>query len=132
MQKRKLVVFAIFIIVQASYTPAYALPLESSLREASNLPTPCIGNCPEVYLVIDGTRRHIVDWATFLSLGYQLPHIIPCGAAANFPGGQPVTQLINGSDADVYLVSYSVRRHIPDMSTFSAMGFQNSEITVLP
>ncbi len=99
---------------------------------AASFLVPCIIDGPEVYLVIDNTRRHIIDWDTFLNLGYQQPDIVPCGTSATYPEGDPITKLLKGSDAPVYWMENGVRRHIPDMATFSAMGFQISEITLLP
>lgn len=105
--------------------------VEAQATSASFL-VPCIIDGPEVYLVIDNTRRHIVDWDTFLNLGYQQPDIMPCGVSAAYPEGSPITRLFKGTDAPVYWMENGVRRHIPDMATFSAMGFQISEITLLP
>ncbi len=100
---------------------------------ASRLPSPCIiDGSPDVYLMIDKSRRHIVNWDTFLALGYRQSDIVPCGAAANDPLGGPITRLFKGSDASVYWMEAGQRRHIPDMQTFSAMGYTISDITVLP
>lgn len=99
---------------------------------AVSRPVPCIIEGPEVYLVIDNTLRHIVDWDTFLSLGYLQPDIIPCGASAAYTVGSPITRLLRGSDAPVYWMENGLRRHIPDMATFTALGFQISGIAILP
>jgi hypothetical protein len=98
----------------------------------SKRPAPCFVKLPEIYLVINATRRHIADWDTFLNLGYKQTDIIPCGAAASYPEGALVTRLFKGSDAPVYWMENGVRRHIPDMDTFVALGFQVKNITILP
>ena len=98
----------------------------------SKLPAPCFVELPKIYLVIDGTRRHIVDWDTFLNLGYKSSDIIQCGGNSKLPEGAPITQLIKGSSDEVYWMKDGVRHHIPDMPIFDAMGFKLGNITVLP
>ena len=85
-----------------------------------------------MYLVVDTTRRHILDWDTFLNLGYKTSDIVPCGGAQQYPEGVPITRLIKGATEPVYWMEKGVRRHIPDMATFAALGFQVEDISVLP
>jgi hypothetical protein len=109
------------------------------------LPKPCSQNPPNVYLALNGQRRHIVDWQTFMDLGYQQSDISACEnvyysnaegpnkiTAANFPEGAPITRLVKGSGSSVYWMENGIRRHIPNMATFTALGFQTRDITVLP
>jgi hypothetical protein len=106
-----------------------ALPL---VAHAQSRPAPCQSEWPKVYLVVDNTRRHIIDWDTFLNLGYLTSDIVPCGAAADDPEGAPITRLLKGTGVEVYLMKEGVRHHIPDMDTFTALGFHTADITVLP
>src|SRR5882724_4326505 len=100
--------------------------------KAARLPVPCIITPPRVYLVIEDKLRLIVDWDTFLSLGYKSTEIVPCGKSATLPEGAPITKLIKGSSDPVYWMEDGVRRHIPDMATFDALGLPLRDITVLP
>jgi hypothetical protein len=96
-------------------------------------PTPCgISNGPEVYLIIEGKRRHIVDWTTFENLGYKAADIGSCGSNASLPEGAPITRLFKGSGDAVYHMELGYRHHIPDMTTFTANGFRVEDITILP
>lgn len=94
--------------------------------------SPCYIELPAIYLVIDKVCHHIADWDTFLNLGYKQSDITPCGEAANDPEGSPITRLLKGSGDEVYWMQDGVRRHIPDMDTFTSLGFQVKNITVLP
>jgi len=101
--------------------------------QSDSLPIPCLGSDGfKVYLIIDGTRRHIVDWDTFLNLGYQQSQIIPCDADNSDPEGAPITRLFKGSDAPIYWLENGRRRHIPDMDTFAALGFRTSDVSDIP
>ena len=124
---RILLVLASTLSIGASmYAPAVA---QSPLAK---LPAPCKLESPAVYLVVEATRRRIVDWDTFLNLGYKTPDIVPCGAAQQYPEGAPLTRLIKGSTEAVYWMEKGARRHIPDMATFDSLGFQPADISVLP
>src|SRR5215213_6453536 len=94
-------------------------------------PTPCQGDGTNIYLIIDYTRRHIADWDTFLNLGYYQDQIFPCDADLNDPEGTPITRLFKGTDAAIFWMQNGVRRHIPDMDTFAAIGFRTNAITEL-
>jgi hypothetical protein len=125
MKKYTLIIFAILMLL--------AVPFITQAQSTSTLPAPCQSDWPKVYLVVDNTRRHITDWATFLDLGYLTPDIVPCGEAVNDPEGAPITHLFKGaSSVEVYLMETGLRRHIPDMDTFNALGFQVKNITTLP
>jgi len=100
--------------------------------QAAKRPAPCYVTLPEIYLVINRTRRHIIDWETFLALGYTQADIVPCGDASTYPEGAPITRLVKGSSVRVYWMQDGMRRHIPDMDTFNWLGFQVKDITVLP
>ena len=39
-----------------------ALPLAAAAQSDSGLPVPCQDEWPKVYLLVDNTRRHILDW----------------------------------------------------------------------
>jgi hypothetical protein len=126
MKKYTLLIMAMVLLL--------ALPLAVQAQSQSNaaLPTACQIEWPKVYLLVDHTRRHIVDWNTFLNLGYLTPDIVPCGDAADDPEGAPITTLFKGSGPEVYLMENGLRRHIPDMDTFTASGFHSADMTVLP
>ncbi len=93
---------------------------------------PCTIELPRIYLVIDRIRRHIRDWETFLALGYTPADIVPCGDAAAYAEGGPITRLLRGSSEKVYWMEKGLRRYIPDEDTFTAMGFQVKNVTVVP
>lgn len=126
MKKYTLLFIAIIFLL------ALSLMVQAQIVSAANLPSPCQDEWPNVYLVVDHTRRHIVDWDTFLNLGYLTPDIVPCGDAANDPEGNPISRLLKGSGVEVYLVTDGIRHHIADMATFNVLGFHTYEITVLP
>lgn len=95
--------------------------------------TPChIPGELEVYLVVDHQLRHIVDMDTFTNLGYSTGDIADCGASATLPQGGPITRLVKGSGDAVYLMEAGKRRHIPDMATFTSLGYKTEDISVLP
>ena len=121
---RKLILFALMITL--------SLSAGAQAQTPTNLPTPCLGDTPNVYLIINAARRRIVNWDTFLSLGYQQAQIVPCGAATNDPEGTPITRLFKGSGAPVYWLKDGVRHYIPDMDTFTTLGFRVDQITQLP
>src|SRR5690349_20643804 len=126
MRKSSFFLFALLLISLTFATTGQA-------QYDTDLPTPCLGSDGfRVYLIIDGTRRHIVDWDTFLNLGYQQYQIIPCGDDDSDPEGAPITRLFKGSDAPIYWLENGLRRHIPDMDTFAAMGFHATAITDMP
>jgi hypothetical protein len=126
MKQYMLLIFTIIMLLALPYVAhAQASP-------ASAPPAPCQSEWPKVYLVWDNTRHHILDWDTFLNLGYLTPDIVPCGDAADDPEGAPVTNLFKGSGVEVYLLKTGVRHHIPDMDTFNALGFSTADITILP
>lgn len=95
-------------------------------------PLLCQNAGPEVYLVFQGVRHHIVDWETFLSLGFKSEQIRPCGDSAAAPEGVALTHLLKGSGDPVYWMEAGQRRHIPDMDTFRALGYLESNIAVVP
>ena len=92
----------------------------------------CKSSGPEVYLVVGAVRRHIVDWDTFLNLGYEAEEIAPCPAGVSLSDGAPLTRLLKGSGDAVYWMEDGSRRHIPDMATFSARGYHIQDIAVVP
>ncbi len=92
----------------------------------------CKGDSPDVYLVFAQERHHIVDWETFLNLGYKQDQIRPCGATAELPEGAPLTRWLKGSSVPVYWLKDGQRHHIPDMETFHALGFLEQDIAMVP
>ncbi len=94
-------------------------------------PLVCQISGPEVYLAFAGERHHIVDWETFLNLGFRQDQIRPCGVSAAYPAGAPLTRLLKGSGDPVYWMENGRRRHIPDMETFRALGLHEQDITVV-
>lgn len=83
-------------------------------------------------MVVNETRRHIVDYATFLDLGYRDEDVVACSGLPDAPQGPPITRLVKGSDERVYWVELGARRHIPNMETFAALGYREEEIAILP
>jgi hypothetical protein len=122
------------LIIWAS-TLSVASPVQARVPEG--FPAPCLIPSTgvyraEVYLVFAGTRRHIIDWDTFLNLGFRTEDVVSCGAASSDPEGAAITRLIKGSGPELYWMQGGVRHHIPDMTTFNVMGFQMGDISILP
>ncbi len=92
----------------------------------------CKGAGPEVYLVIGAVRHHIVDWDTFLNLGYSQEEIAACPEQADYSDGAPLVRLLKGSGDAIYWMENGVRHHIPDMATFRALGYQEQNIVQIP
>jgi hypothetical protein len=86
---------------------------------------------PEVYLVFDAKRHHIIDWQTFLNAGFTQEQIRACGASAAYAEGPAITRLLKGSSDPVYWLENGLRRHIPDMETFRALGYREQDIAVV-
>jgi hypothetical protein len=101
-------------------------------QASSSAPLLCKMETPEVYLVFDDTRHHIVDWDTFLNLGYKQGQITACGSMFQYPEGNPITRLLKGSSDPVYWMENGLRRHIPDIDTFLALGYHQEDITQVP
>jgi hypothetical protein len=118
-------VVATQIIPPATITPK---PTESK----SGSPIVCQTGGPEVYLIVGTERRHIADWDVFLSLGYESQQIISCGTSATLAEGAPITRLLKGSGDAVYWMENGLRRHIPDMQTFRALGYREQDIALVP
>lgn len=118
-------IFVIFTAIGFTPPAQAANPLASSTA-------PCFIELPKIYLDINHVRHHISDWDTFLNLGYKQTDIVPCADAASDPEGTPITRLLKGSGDEVYWMDNGQRRHIPNMDTFTALGFQIGAITVLP
>lgn len=109
------------------------LPVATSTRVLQpGEPFLCQISNPEVYLVFDAERHHIVDWETFLNLGFKQELILTCGASAAYAEGPPITRLLKGSGDPVYWLENGLRRHIPDMETFRALGYHEQDIVVVP
>jgi len=107
-------------------------PLGTALPSVTTSLVLCKQDDPKVYLVIGEERLHIVDWDTFLSLGFRQEQIVPCGAMADYAEGAPITRLLKGSGDPVYWMEAGRRRHIPNMQTFFALGFQVKDIATVP
>jgi hypothetical protein len=106
--------------------------LEQQFLESAAPPIACYIQLPKIYLIIDGQRRHVVDWDTFLALGYNEYSYDACGDAANYPEGAPITRLLKGSGEEIYYMENGVRHHIVDMDVFTAHGFKIADISVIP
>jgi hypothetical protein len=89
---------------------------------------------PDVYLVQLGCvyRRRIVDWETFLHLGFEQSDILTNTGYEHYIEGPPITRLLKGTGEQVYWMENGQRRHIPDMETFSHLGYRQEDISELP
>jgi hypothetical protein len=105
--------------------PDHALPKPVTLFKAEG---------PEVYLVEETTwtHRHIVDWETFLHLGFRQSDIVTHTRFAGYPEGPPITRLLKGAGEWVYWMENGQRRHIPDMETFVQLGHRQEDISEIP
>ena len=96
---------------------------------------PLKGSRPAVYrLMADGRLRHIVDWPTYLSLGYQPEDIIMVAdeTLAAYPLDLPLTPWLTGSkDTSIYLLKDGRRYRLPDMATFAALGGDALDISLV-
>jgi hypothetical protein len=129
-----------FTALEASPSPVSALmatnpvlPTATAPVELqSGIPFLCQSGSPAVYLVFNAQRHQIVDWETFLNLGFKQEQIIACGANAAYSEGGPLTSLLKGSGDAVYWLENGLRRHIPDMETFRALGYREQDIALVP
>ncbi len=78
------------------------------------------------------THRHIVDWETFLHLGFEKSDIVTSTRFAGYPEGPPITRLLKGIGEQVYWMENGQRRHIPDMETFHQLGHRQEGISEIP
>jgi hypothetical protein len=91
------------------------------------------GEGPEVYLLVDGEKRHIVDWETFLHLGYQEKQIVsdPSLVAA-YPEGPPITRLLTGSGEAVYWMQDGIRWWVEDLDALGERGLDEEDVSRVP
>jgi hypothetical protein len=108
----------------ATALPPAALPEPFTVIKAEN--------APEVYLVVDGVRRHIPDWDTFLALGFESGDVVTAWQTSGIPQGPRLTRLLKGSDEPVYWMDGGVRHHIPDMETFRQLGYREEDVSLVP
>lgn len=120
------------LVTAASSGAIILWSLDKAISPAAALPAACKNSGPDIYLIVGKERRHIVDWDTFLNLGYTQEQIIPCDVMASYPEGAPITRLLKGTGDSVYWMKEGIRHHIPDMETFNALGFQMKDISTLP
>lgn len=90
------------------------------------------GTGPEVFLIDMGVRRLIATPDVFFALGYKEIAIItvPQAVLDAYPEASPIhSTVLQGSTDDVYVVENGVRRHIPDVAAFDALGYQPTDIS---
>ena len=101
---------------------------------------------PEVYVMDHGVRRHITSPEALAACGYGWEGIavvsegtlgaVPLGAPVEDPPcpsfQPPDGSLLRGSGPQVYRIQGGLRRHIPNVVTFEALGLRWGEVDALP
>lgn len=135
--------FALALLLMSGCSSPVLFRTEAPTLVPGPLPTPspairtpqtlslCQANGPEVYLVVGTERRHIVDWDSFLTLGFKQEQIRACGTNVTYAEGQPLTRLLKASGDEIYWIENGSRRHIPDLITFRALGFRDQDISLV-
>jgi hypothetical protein len=105
------------------------------------LPTPPLllkGDGPEVYLLVEGLRRHIVDMETFAHLGYRPEEILVSASLLSaYSDGPAITRLLQDADGPpsagaLYWLEDGIRHPIPDKGVLAALGLTEVEIAAAP
>ena len=114
------------LVVLAACGGGKTLPTPAVTLSPALVGQPLKGSLPGVYRVMeDGAIRHVVDWPTFLALGYGADHIVdvPDESLAAYPLGQPLTRwLLAASDAQLYWLDAGERFPIPNLDVLHALG----------
>lgn len=96
---------------------------------------PVKGSTATVYrLMENGELRHINDWITYLSLGYEPGDIVTISdeQLQSFSVGAPITRWVTGkTDTSLYMLYQGKRYEIVDEESFSETGGSVLEISVL-
>ena len=100
------------------------------------------GSGPEVFVLENGIKRHILNPRVFNGLFYDWNMIVKVTDEIfkNYPTGDEVSgtskfldgTLIKGSGPEVYLIKSGSRRWIPDPMTFNNLGFNWQNIITIP
>jgi len=93
---------------------------------------------PDVFVLERGQRRHVPNPAVFDAMGFDWGKVKTVKDAelqaisAGTPLGQfPDRALLKGAGPDVFLVVSGQRRHVPDPSTFNAMGLDWKKVRTI-
>lgn len=88
------------------------------------------GSSEKTYVIEAGKRRWIPNPDIFNAMGFDWNAVVSSSDAelANIPEGQPLATypdgtLLKGTAPEIYLLESGKRRHVPDVNTFNAMGF---------
>jgi len=89
-----------------------------------------MGSDGRLYLLDRGQKRPIPNLVVFRALGYSEADVllVPDAELARYPTGDPLSVLLKGSGPEIYLMEDGRRRHIPDMTTFEALGFRLEDV----
>lgn len=100
------------------------------------------GYGPEVFVLEDRIRRHILSPEVFAGLNYDWKRIIqvddsvlrryPLGDGVSDVSRFPEGSLLKGSDPKVYIVKSGKRCWIPDAETFNNLGLRWENIIFIP
>ena len=85
-------------------------------------------------LMEDGQLRHIKNWSTYLSLGYQAEDIIAVtdDKLAAYPLGLPLNQWVaSPNDPTLYFLHDQIRYRTPNLATLQASGGDALEVSLL-
>lgn len=80
---------------------------------------------PDIFLIEDGHRRHIVNLDAFSGHGFDWGQVQEVDPAVlnGLPEGPPVSVLLKGSGEEVYLLDQGEKRHIQTLEDFEAANF---------
>ncbi len=104
------------------------------------------GSGPEVYAMEGGAKRHVTSPTVLSDCGYgwDAVRLIPNVSLNALATGAPLSgppcphvlppdgSLVKGSGPEVYVMEGGLKRHIPDLATFAAMGFLWGNLNNIP
>jgi hypothetical protein len=92
---------------------------------------------PHFYVYENGKRRYVPDEPTLASIVGSTKEVEPAELeriqrGPTLPSVIPNVLIRAQDKPEVYLVEKGIRRHVPDMGTFDANGYQWEKVQVLP
>jgi len=104
------------------------------------------GTGPEVYVMEIGAKRHVISPTVLSDCGYgwDAVRVIPNAYLNAIAAGSPLSgppcphvlppdgSLVKGRGPEVYVMEGGLKRHIPDLATFAAMGFLWGNLNNIP
>jgi hypothetical protein len=93
-----------------------------------------------------GRKRHVISPTvlTYCGYGWDAVYLVPDSILNPILAGGPISGppcphvlppegfLVRGSGPEVYVMEGGLKRHIPDLATFAAMGFLWGNVDLVP